>query len=95
MLYAVSALDKADHLAVRMENRPAHLDFLNANTDRIRIAGPYLSGDDGDPIGSFLIVEADSEPAVEALLAQDPYAKAGLFDTVEIRPWKWVVGAPQ
>ena len=25
----------------------------------------------------------------------DPYAKAGLFASVEIRPWKWLIKNPE
>ncbi|TJX41862.1 MAG: hypothetical protein E5W21_24815, partial [Mesorhizobium sp.] len=30
----------------------------------------------------------------QALSAADPYAKAGLFESVEIRPWNWVFNKP-
>jgi len=36
--------------------------------------------------GSFLVVEAES------FSANDPYAKAGLFDSVAINAWKKTVG---
>ena len=44
--------------------------------------------------GSIVVVEAGDLAAAKALFAADPYAAAGLFETVEIRPWRWVVGAP-
>jgi uncharacterized protein YciI len=28
------------------------------------------------------------------VLARDPYRAAELFQSIEIRPWRWVVGAP-
>ena len=33
--------------------------------------------------------------AAKALAAQDPYAKAGLFETVEIKPYNWVFNNPE
>jgi uncharacterized protein len=45
-------------------------------------------------IGSMLIVEAENEAEARALLAEDPYAKAGLFQNVEVLPWRWVVNPP-
>lgn len=95
MLYAVIAKDKPDHAGVRAENRPAHLAFLKANADRIRIGGPLLTEDGQGMVGSFLVIEGTSTGDVEALLAQDAYGKAGLFESVEITPWKWIVGAPE
>ncbi len=32
--------------------------------------------------------------AARALSAADPYAKAGLFESVEIRPWNWTFNKP-
>ncbi|TIT65324.1 MAG: hypothetical protein E5W60_14025, partial [Mesorhizobium sp.] len=32
--------------------------------------------------------------AAQALAASDPYAKVGLFESVEIRPWNWVFQKP-
>jgi uncharacterized protein YciI len=94
MLFAVSCTDKADSLNVRLENRPDHIEFLKVNSGAIKIAGPYI-GEDGEAMtGSLLIVEAADLAAAKALAAGDPYAKAGLFASVDIRPWKWVVGNP-
>ena len=42
--------------------------------------------------GSLLIMEAADHAEVEAWCAADPYAKAGLFESVEIRPWNRVIG---
>ncbi len=39
-------------------------------------------------------VEAADRAAAEALAAADPYARAGLFERVEIRPWNWVFNKP-
>ncbi len=86
--------DKPGALPIRLDNRPAHLAYLADNAAAIRIAGPYLDEASGEPRGSMLIVEADSLEAATALLARDPYAIAGLFAEVEIRPWRWVVGVP-
>lgn len=95
MLYTVIARDKPDHANVRAENRPAHLEFLKANADRIKIGGPLLTPDGEGMIGSFLVIEGSSADDVESLLAEDAYCKAGLFESVEITPWKWTVGAPE
>ena len=32
--------------------------------------------------------------AARAIADADPYAKAGLFSSVRVRAWKWVVNAP-
>lgn len=43
----------------------------------------------------MVVCEADDQAAAEALFATDPYALAGLFDNTEIKPWRWVIGAPE
>ncbi len=93
MHFVVIARDKPNSLDTRMAARPRHVEWLKANP--IRIAGPLLS-DDGEVMnGSMLIIEADSVADVEAIMAKDAYAEVELFESVEIRPWKWVVGNPE
>ncbi|RJF89436.1 YciI family protein [Oleomonas cavernae] len=94
MLFAVICTDKPDGMPIRLANRPAHLDWLKAAGARIKLAGPFLTQDGQAMTGSLLVIEADSEPAVRELAAQDPYAVAGLFTRVEFKPWRWVIGAP-
>ena len=93
MHFIVTCNDKDGALDIRKANRDDHITFLKSNAATIQVAGPLLS-DDGDMIGSCLICEADDKATLEAILANDPYAKAGLFQSVSIQPWKWVIGAP-
>lgn len=92
MHFIVTCRDKDGALDIRKANRDAHLAFAAENRATIQVGGPLLS-DNGDMIGSCLICEADSKTDLEALLANDPYAKAGLFQSVSIEAWKWVIGA--
>ena len=45
-------------------------------------------------IGSMLIARAPDVDSLRKVLAADPYARANLFESVTITPWKWVIGAP-
>ncbi|MEW6255649.1 MAG: YciI family protein [Pseudomonadota bacterium] len=94
MLFVVLKKDKANHEHVRAEVRPAHLEFLNANKDKVALGGPLMSDDGTRMIGSMIAVEAESAAEAKALLENDPFAKAGLFESVEVLPWKWVFKAP-
>lgn len=94
MLFAATCIDKPGHQAVRLENRPAHLDFLKANAAAVKIAGPFVSDDGSAMLGSLLVIEAADRAAVEAILAADPYAHAGLFESVTVRAWRWAIGNP-
>ncbi|MGE4529381.1 MAG: YciI family protein [Rhodospirillaceae bacterium] len=88
MLFAVTCLDKPDSLALRLANRDAHLAFAKAQP--FIIGGPLLSDDGQTMIGSLLVIEAPDRAALDVLLAADPYAKAGLFQSVTIHPYKKV-----
>ncbi|WP_300391806.1 YciI family protein [Henriciella sp.] len=91
-LFLVNARDKPNALDLRMENRPAHLDWAKAHADRIWMAGPVFSDDGETFAGSTFVVEFDSLHEAEAWAANDPYAEAGLFASVEIVPFKWLLG---
>ena len=95
MLFAIVCKDKPGHLQVRLDSRPAHVEFLNGlnASGGLAFAGPFLDAD-GKPNGSLVVIEAADQAAADALAAQDPYAKAGLFDSVEVRPWNWVFNKP-
>lgn len=90
MLFALICTDKPGHLQVRMDNRPAHVEFLQGLGDTMKGAGPFLGADE-KPNGSLVLIEAESQADAEAIAAQDPYAKAGLFASVDVRPWNWVL----
>lgn len=96
MIYVSQSRDKPGHLQLRMETRPEHLaylDRLNAE-GKLVFAGPFLD-DEGKPCGSMVAYEAESREEAEKLANADPYALAGLFDSVEIRPWNWVYNKPE
>ena len=56
------------------------------------MAGPVLSDDGENMIGSTFVIEFDSLAEVQAWAADDPYAKAGLFNRTEITPFLWLIG---
>jgi uncharacterized protein YciI len=84
MLFALICKDKPGHLQVRLDARPDHVNFLNGlNADKkLAFAGPFLDAD-GKPNGSLVVIEA-----------ADLAANAGLFESVDVRPWNWVFNKP-
>jgi uncharacterized protein YciI len=91
MHYVATCVDKPESLAIRLENRAAHLAYLNEKVAIVKLGGPFLDSA-GQPCGSMLILECPDEAAARAFLAGDPYAKAGLFASVELRAFRPVVG---
>jgi uncharacterized protein YciI len=90
-LFAILCKDKPGALETRLATRPVHLDYLNQSKG-LKLAGALL-GDDGDPIGSLLIVEAEDLAAAQAQADNDPFTGAGVFESVEVRPWRLAIGS--
>jgi uncharacterized protein YciI len=69
-----------------MKTRPAHLEWVAASNFRFKFAGPILSDNGLDMIGSVIIAEHNDLDEARALQKTDPYEKAGLFERVIIQP---------
>lgn len=90
-LFAIVCRDKPGALETRLATRAKHLEYL-AESKVLKLAGALL-GDDGNPVGSILIVEADDISAAQAQADNDPYTAADIFESVEINPWRLAVGS--
>ena len=73
-------------LELRKIHRPAHIAGLEEveRSHRIRHAGPML-GDDGAPVGSVVLFEAENLAEAQAIAARDPYVAQGVFARYEVR----------
>lgn len=94
MMFVAICVDKPHSLETRLANRATHLAQLKALGTKVKAAGAMLGDDLQTPVGSMLIFEGDSVAEIEAILAADPYARAGLFESVTVRPWRQAVGQP-
>ena len=94
MLFAATCIDKPNSMPLRLETRPAHLAFLKGLDARVKAGGALLTPDQQAVVGSLLILEGETKRKSRALLANDPYARAGLFASVDIKPWRQAVGVP-
>jgi uncharacterized protein len=89
--FVVFGTDAAGRQALRSELRPAHRAWLRdhpGHAVRVVHGGPVL-GEDGAMNGTLLVVEAGDIEAVRRFMAEDPYARGGLFAKLEIRAWNW------
>ncbi|MSO71382.1 MAG: YciI family protein [Alphaproteobacteria bacterium] len=85
MLWSIHCLDRPNGLELRMQTRPKHLEYLAAVKDKIMFCGPMMSENSQEMLGSLLIVNVASRAAAESFSENDPYAAAGLFESVVIR----------
>ncbi|MCA1908153.1 MAG: YciI family protein [Magnetospirillum sp.] len=91
--YAIICIDKPGSADIRLANRAAHLECLKALGERLVLAGPLLSEDGEAMQGSLLVIDFDDRAGVDSFLASEPYALAGLFESVTVRRYKKVLPA--
>lgn len=94
MLFLVIARDGTDSEAPqrRQTVRDAHLQGVKeaAASGTLQVGGAFLN-EQGQMIGSMLLIEAESREAVERYLEADIYTRAGVWQTFEIYPFKRAV----
>jgi uncharacterized protein YciI len=83
MKYAAIAAYTSDAFTIA-KARPAHREYLTGliQQGKLVISGPF-----SDDSGGLLVYEAETVEQVEKLIAEDPFAKQGVFISWEIRPW--------
>lgn len=98
MWYAIIGRDAPDSLAKRLEVRPAHLQRMQELREdgRVLLAGPLPAIDNDDPgpagfVGSLMVLEFPNIEAAQAWAQDDPYVTAGVFQSVEVQPFKPVL----
>ncbi len=98
MLYMILGNDVPDSLAQRLASRPAHLARLQAlqTEGRLIMAGPLPAIDSPDPgaagfTGSLIVAEFPSLAEAQAWADADPYLAAGVYASVEVKPFKKVL----
>lgn len=57
--------------------------------ERFIARGPLLSDNGTQWAGSAMMIELPDRAAVEAMLADEPYVRAGLYDSIEIHNWRF------
>ena len=96
MLYAIIGKDVENSFEKRLKARPAHLKRLEALEEegRLILAGPFPAIDCNDPgafSGSLIVAEFDAVEAARAWADSDPYVVEGVYEQVEVKPFKKVL----
>ena len=89
MYFVIHALDRSDSGDTRALARDGHLEYISKF--EIVLGGPLLDGS-GAMCGSLIVVDLPDKAAAEALVADDPYTAAGLFEHVSIKVFRPVLG---
>ncbi len=98
MWYAIEGHDAEGTLPKRLAVRQQHLARLHELREqgRLLLAGPCPAIDAEDPgeagySGSIVIAEFDSLAAARAWADADPYVAAGVYMSVDVRPFRKVL----
>jgi uncharacterized protein YciI len=98
VLYAISATDANNSLALRRATREKHLAYVRRLLEdgALVLAGPHPAIDCADPgdagySGSLIIAEFASLEDAEAWARNDPYSLTGVFGKVSIKPFLQVM----
>ena len=83
MLFALIGRDRPQSAETRQELRPRHKSYLAEVSARIAFAGPLLS-DDGEMLGSLLVMDFEDRKAAEDWIAREPFTMAGLYQSMDI-----------
>lgn len=89
--YLVQAWDGDDKAAFdrRKKVRPSHLDGVRKlrETNNFVIGGAVLD-DEGNMIGSMMVVQFESDDDLQAWLDVEPYIHHGVWATWDVSPFK-------
>jgi len=88
MLFVIIGYDGPNGAKLRPSVRPAHLENLQplVEAGRVIVGGPFTDGS-----GSLMVVDFENDAQAKAFANSDPYVKQGVFERVEIRPFRKVV----
>jgi uncharacterized protein YciI len=75
-----------ERAAAREATRPEHRAYWFALADAGRVLALSRYDDDLEP-GALLILDVEGVDAAEALVAADPYVRAGLVPSHSVRAW--------
>ncbi|MFI0367105.1 YciI family protein [Actinomadura sp. 1N219] len=88
--FLILAQAKPGTAASRDSLDEAHHEYLDRGyRERLIAYGPLFSEDGAEWAGTALLVELPDRAAAESLMADEPYARSGLYENVEIHPWEF------
>jgi uncharacterized protein YciI len=88
MLFVIIGHDGPNGARLRPTVRPAHLENLRplVAAGKVIVGGPFTDGS-----GSLIVADFDDENAARTFAQNDPYMLEGVFERVEVKPFRKVV----
>jgi len=87
MLFVIIGHDGPNGARLRPSVRPAHLENLRplVAAGKIVVAGPFTDGS-----GSLILADFENEDAAQRFAQNDPYTIEGVFERIEVKPFRKV-----
>jgi len=90
MPFVIHCLDRTDGAALRQRLRPSHIEYMLGHLHRQLYGGPLL-GPDGMTVGSLMVTDHATRAELDTFLRDEPYARNGLFASVQVHPLRQMV----
>jgi uncharacterized protein YciI len=84
--YVVRCRDGASGEALRAAHTAEHLAYIESVMGEINVAGPLFDEDGQRVIGSMYCLQTRSLARAREIVENDPYFRAGVFESVEYTP---------
>ncbi len=88
MPYVIITKDKPGSLELRQKVRDEHLEYLTRHEARLLAAGAQIEDDGSGGHGGVIIYDTDDRKEAEEFIANDPFTKAGLFESITVNRWR-------
>ena len=87
MLFAVVCWDRPGVGELRERTRHDHLQYLKSHAELIHTGGPFESAE-GAIVGTLFIIDVTDEAQARVFVDDEPFHKAGVFESVRLRRWR-------
>ena len=87
MNFMILCFDKPNVGELRQKTRVTHLEYLKEHGRILHMGGPF-ENDQGGIVGTFFLINVADRAAAEAFTDNEPFHKAGVFESVLVRRWR-------
>jgi uncharacterized protein YciI len=92
VLYAIAGWFRPDAEAQRQALHESFNEHLAQRRPHVRLGGP-LRDESGARAGVLILLEADAAEQAHSFIAASPYARAGLYERIEVAALDLEVGS--
>ena len=84
----VETYDKPGCADLRIQLRPAHLDYLEANRHLLLACGAKIADESEQASGGLYVLDVETRGEAEAFIKADPFHEGDLFERVFVTRWR-------